>query len=254
VAIASLLGSHFAGSIVMAINYRRMGQSAKAWCALLLGLVTAVGLLTVAVLLPDSLSTATRGVAIGIVVGMFYLAKQLQSRQYEEFLAAGGRKASAWAAAGIGLACLAVVMGGLLAYGYTSTTLTLGTPVQVPGGGQIHCGQGATKEEALRIAAVLGKEELDLAECTVQFSREGGRPVLAIVVAKDAWKDPFTLLSFRALAQTLSEQALNKGPVDVILWDDELEVRERLTWEPPPGVQVKPPASPTKRKGAGPKR
>jgi hypothetical protein len=233
--IASILGSHFAGAIVMAINYQRMGQRANAWRAVLIGLVTLVGLLAAAMLLPDSLARVMRPAAVGIVVAMLYVAKHLQGSQYERFLAAGGKKASGWAAAGIGLACLAVILGSLLAYVLIDSSLTLGTAVEVPTGGEIYCGQGSTREECLKVAAVLSREGLDLTECTVQLSRENGRPVLAVVVLEGAWEDFEVIASVRALAQLASEQALNKEPVDVVLWDEECEVRRRLEWEPPPG-------------------
>jgi hypothetical protein len=59
---------------------------------------------------PDEQRSLSRGLLIGSMFGMRSLATSLQMKDYQAHVGAGGRKASAWKAAGVGLACLVVIL------------------------------------------------------------------------------------------------------------------------------------------------
>ncbi len=111
VAIATFLGSPLAGTGLMALNYRRMGKKNSAIAAFVIGLAVTGLAIAFANLIPPYLTTA---VAIGLVVGTKNAAKTLQGAAVEEHVRKGGEMASRWAAAGLGLALLAILLGGVV--------------------------------------------------------------------------------------------------------------------------------------------
>ena len=115
VAVATFFGSPMAAGILMAINYRRLGETKAAV------LMTSAGIaVTAAVLLlafEDS-SGWTKGLPVGLMLAIMYTAKWLQGPAIEQHLLNGGRLASRWAAFGIGVASLVVVLGVVFAVVY----------------------------------------------------------------------------------------------------------------------------------------
>jgi len=97
----------------MAMNYRRMGQVLAANKVLGMGVAISV----ILALLSPFTASLNNGVSIGIGVGIASIYKQQAiSKQGAEVTAhrqSGGKKGSAWAAAGIGL--LSLIMYFVLA-------------------------------------------------------------------------------------------------------------------------------------------
>jgi hypothetical protein len=245
VAIASVLGSHFAGCLLMAINCRRLGQGRRGLWLVLGGLASLVLLLIGAFMLPDN-SHLGRGIAPGILAAMYVMAKQLQGKDYQEMLDAGGRKASTWGAVGIGLACLALiggaVLGGVYSWDAVKASRTLGKSAEVAPGKVIYYSGEVTRDQALSFGRFVDAEGLDLASFTVRLSRDGGRHLLAVVVADGAQEDPDTEKTFRQFSWDASVQCLNGAPLDILFWNEELEPRWRMEWSPPPPPPPPPPA------------
>jgi hypothetical protein len=105
---ATILGAPVAGAILLAHNYRSVGQGSAGRKALLWGGLGTVGLLIVSLFLlehfPNSVLPASYS------MGMYQLAKQLQGREVASHLAAGGARGSNWSVVGIGVACLLVLL------------------------------------------------------------------------------------------------------------------------------------------------
>ena len=104
---ATFLGSPMAGSVVLAVNYARLGNRRAAWTAIIVGLVVTIIVLGTATVLPDSFPNSV--LSGGYTLCLYMLAKSLQGNLVKRHLAIGGQQASSWVATGIGIACLVVI-------------------------------------------------------------------------------------------------------------------------------------------------
>jgi hypothetical protein len=104
VALAAFLGTPLGGAVVIASNERRLGRPRAALLALGLGVLALAALAGIALLLPDGVPSV--GLGWLPVLAIRAIAQKRQRALVDAHLAAGGRRASSWAAAGIGLACL----------------------------------------------------------------------------------------------------------------------------------------------------
>jgi len=108
VMLATFLGTPLGGAAVLALNERRLGRSSAVTTTLFVGVVATALLLTLSFLLPDDLPVG-QFLGLGVLLATGQIARHRQGALVNAHLAAGGKKASGWAAAGIGLAILLVV-------------------------------------------------------------------------------------------------------------------------------------------------
>ena len=108
VALATFLGTPLGGSVIMAINERRLGRSQAAVLIVLLGALASAALIGIGFLLPDGAPSAPLGLVT--VVGLRLIAHKRQHAIVDAHTIAGGKTGSGWAAAGIGLASAVVVL------------------------------------------------------------------------------------------------------------------------------------------------
>jgi hypothetical protein len=120
--LATFLGSPLAGSILLAINEKRLGRPNGIIGALALGFGLSVLVFGLAFVLPDNfpglpLSLLGMGALRGV-------AQWSQAEAVTRHLQWGGRKGSGWAAAGIGLLTGVVALGLIVgaAIGYSLIT------------------------------------------------------------------------------------------------------------------------------------
>jgi hypothetical protein len=109
VAWATFLGAPLAGSMLLAMNYRRLGEPTSAAIALVGGFLATTGLVVIGFCLPDNFPNMI--IPIASLLGMAYLTRWLQGDSLANHLANGGDKASGWGATGVGLLSLVVVLG-----------------------------------------------------------------------------------------------------------------------------------------------
>jgi len=114
VAVATFLGSLLAGGSLMALNFRRLGRGRAALWALLGAVLAQAALFALAFALPASVHVPSVAYTAVQVLVMLYAAKRLQGADIDSHVNAGGRLASGWTAAGIGLLYGMVMMAGLL--------------------------------------------------------------------------------------------------------------------------------------------
>jgi hypothetical protein len=109
VAIATFFGTPLAGSILLSVNYRRMKNAGAAWKAMGAGVALTVALLLWTLFGPSGEGQQAIATVVGISLSIAFRvsAKQLQGKAVEENQARGGKRASYWAAFGIGLLTLA---------------------------------------------------------------------------------------------------------------------------------------------------
>lgn len=101
VAWATFLGAPLAGCVLMAIIYRRLGDTKSLWTVLAGGSLLTLSLAVLGFFLPENFPSLIPLAAT--TVGMWQLTKYLQGTTVERHLANGGQLASTWAATGIAL-------------------------------------------------------------------------------------------------------------------------------------------------------
>ena len=163
VGLATFLGSPIAGSVLMAINYRRLGNRAAAGKAAALGFLGTIALASVAALLPQPISM---GLGIGAWIGMNSLAKAFQGEQIIQHTARGGELASNWRAAGVSLLvtlflCITLI-GSYFAFGEQ------GRKLEVMPQKTVHYSGDASESDARLLGDVLKKD---------RYFQDGGGPV-----------------------------------------------------------------------------
>ena len=113
VSLATFLGTPLGGSVVLALNEHRLGRQGGAIKALLFGVLGTVFLVALGFILPDGFPSFPFG--LGSLLLMGWIARSRQGEAVRVHLASGGRAASGWGAAGIGLLSLLVVFVPLVA-------------------------------------------------------------------------------------------------------------------------------------------
>ncbi len=111
VVIATFLGSPFAGTLLMALNYYRTGQIAKFWRCAIVGTSATILLMIISSFLPNKLVFIT---AIAPIFAVQYWYIQSQNSLFKQHISSGGRRSSWWTAIGIGLLLLFLIIGMII--------------------------------------------------------------------------------------------------------------------------------------------
>lgn len=109
---ASFLGSPMAAAWFAAVNYRALGQPAKATSALMLGVVSTILLLAIAFVLPEQMPSVVLPLAYSFAIQM--LADKKFGRAIAEHQRAGGQAGKWGIVVGVSLVWLIVVFVALL--------------------------------------------------------------------------------------------------------------------------------------------
>src|ERR1700730_6966271 len=107
VGLAAFICSPLAGTILMAVNYVRLGKIGKGVVAVMLGLIAT----TVTILIKSNLSKPSGSLGSLVLVTLFLIctwqiAKNVQGKAVEEHTTRGGQLGSKSAAFGVGIATL----------------------------------------------------------------------------------------------------------------------------------------------------
>ena len=227
---AALLGSPLAGAIVMGINYARWGEKGKAWGAVALGVLGTAALIGVGTVWPAK--ELSLPLAIGAVVAMRQLAVTLQGKKLEEHLAAGGRQASTWIGAGIGVLVLLLFFGAV-AIGSDKLQQLTGGPRQVTVGPDetVVYSNGVTKETAQALGAKLHEIGFLKDEAaTIYISGTGADKELSFVVVDEAWDRPEVVSTLKAVAEQVAG-VIGGKPVTVRMLDSQAKEKNRVRVE-----------------------
>jgi hypothetical protein len=99
--IAAFFGSVAGGAVVMALNYRRVGRPELYYRTIVLGIGAQILAFGIAYLVPENVPGIVVSLAAALVT--WGVARWLQAGPFALHMAIGGKKDSAWKAAGIGL-------------------------------------------------------------------------------------------------------------------------------------------------------
>ncbi len=230
VAGITFLGGSMAGGILLAINFKRLGNSTAAWVSLIVGFVVTVGLMALALALPSGSSSGMCALPIVQMAIAGQLAKQMQGPAYAKHIEAGGSAESGWKALGIGVASLAgilVVCFGMVLF--MTENVMLNEHYDVSPKEQIFFTGKITRDEVAKIAELLKTAGFftGKGEKSIQVKRSGGVTTLSFVLSEVGWKDPEIL---KALEEFVRQniQALGGPPIKLRIVDSEFTVKKEV--------------------------
>jgi|SRR6516165_5607473 hypothetical protein len=113
ITLATFLGAPIAGCILLAHNFRKLGDTRAATAAVIWGIVITAVIMIVCFFLPEKFPNSV--IPAVYTVSMYQFVKHRQAEALSEHVKHGGSLASAWAAAGIGLVWLCLLL--LLCFG-----------------------------------------------------------------------------------------------------------------------------------------
>jgi hypothetical protein len=225
VGLATFFGTPLAGSILMGLNYRRLGKTAAAVGIIALGAGLTGLLLLIGYALPSGVGTI---IPIGVMFGMMYGAKALQGASVEQHVRLGGKLASKWLAFGIGVAVLVPLMLAIFAVVFTSvpsTKVTIGSKDEVYYSGK------ATEQDAKALGQSLQSiGYLKDRGVSVLLSKGKGGFTVSFVVKEGAWNDAEQVSAFETIARRIAP-TIGGLPVKVHLVDSSLDTKKEFTVE-----------------------
>lgn len=114
VGVATFIGGTFAGSILLAMNYRSFGRRKEAWLSIIIGFITTVILPLPTLIRSPFYQFGITTIDIGripellVALAAAYITKKLQGELIEKHLQDGGQVNSGWRAIAISIGCLII--------------------------------------------------------------------------------------------------------------------------------------------------
>jgi hypothetical protein len=222
VALATLFGTPVAGASLMALNYRRLGQTGKAIATILIGLAVSAVVVLLAWNLPRSASTP---IALILLIAIQRIARSLQGAAVKEHAERGGRPGSKWVAFG----CGAAVLVAIVAIVVVSTRAANGPKVLIGSKDEIYYSGSATKEEAQALGNSL-KQSGFLTDhgVSVFLAKSKDGAVISYVTKDGAWNDTAMVSSFEEVTRQAAP-SVGGFPVQIRLMNTEKEVKKQST-------------------------
>ena len=223
VAIATLLGSPIAGTGLMALNYQRLGKKNAAITALAIG-IAATG---VAIAFGNHVPTyATTGIAVGLLVTTMNLARSLQGATVKQHVLRGGQLGSRWAAAGLGLVLLVVILGGAILVGYQLGGF--GSKVVIGTRDEVFYSGSATRPDALALGQALKDAGYFLDRgVTARISKGSEGTTVGFVVQDGMWDRAEIVSGYEEIGREIAP-AIGGFPIQLRLMNSAEETKKQI--------------------------
>lgn len=227
VTIATLLGAPVAGTILMAVNYRRLGKEVNAAVAFLIGLTVTILAIISGNVIPAS---ALYAVPLVLLLSMRSIAQTLQGPAVQQHVSSGGRLGSRWVAFGLGIGSLAILMVGLFILFVIQQVAAPSSPKVTIGTSDVVYYYGsATKEDA----QMLGNKLKSIGYfrdkgTTVSISKDKSGPVVSFAVTDGTWEKPEMVSAFEDIGRQIAS-AVGGYPLQVCLMNTQRVVKKQMT-------------------------
>lgn len=234
VGLATFFGSPLAGSIVLAINYKRLGKSAAAWKAVLLGTLGTALLVGIGIAIDNS--AVGSGIGIGVLVGMMGLARSVQGPVVAEHVSRGGRLASGWGATGIGV--LTVVLAFVLALAaivgvVMFTPSELGQKASITNVEEVYYAGESTEADARKLGEILKTSGFfdGNNRKSVALRKDKTGNTISFALVKDFWNKPDVVKDFTAIGQNIADNGFGR-PLTIHLCNRFMQVQKEIKINP----------------------
>ncbi len=202
VALATLLGTPIAGTILMAVNYRRLQEGGKAAAAVAIGVVATILAIVFGNMIPTTFSTI---VAVGLLLTTRSCAQSLQGPAVTQHVSQGGTLGSRWAAAGVGIAVLAVLFCAVFVVLTGRQFMNQGAKVTVGAHDEVFYSGSATEAEAKLVGDKLKSiGYFKDRGVTVFVSKDQGGPVISFTVKDGSWNKPDMINAFEEIGSEMA--------------------------------------------------
>lgn len=221
--LATFLGGPIAGTAIMAMNYRRLGRSASATKTILWGVLGTAGLIA----LSFAIGNRAPGLSLAIVpvVVVLQLARSLQGETFSRHKVAGGKVASMWKAAGIGIASMVGLLAIIVSIAVAADLAFPSNKRLAVGSSEILYSGTATTGEAQALGNALSNDGYfgSGKTTTVLLARKNSDTTLQFVVNETAALDDNTVAIFTAITQDVAPSIGGK-PITLQLVNPQLKV------------------------------
>lgn len=232
IGIAAFFGAPIAGTALMAINYRRLGQHKNAVTIFLAGLLvtTAVCVIAAVFNLPQ---WAVGAIPIVLFTVTYQLGKAAQGPLITRHVNQGGQLSSRWAAFGLSVVCcialIAAIYSGALAYVIGSTAVrNARTLVMIGQHDNIFISGVATKQDALKLGDAL-KQVGYFKDTGISalLDKSAAGTVVSFTVQEGTWNQPDMVAAFEEIGREIAA-SVGGLPLRVRLTDAARNVKKEM--------------------------
>lgn len=227
VGLVAFICGPLAGTILLAVNYVRLGKTGKGVLAIIIGFAATA----LQILIKWNWKTSSGSFSrleydafeilflVCAWICTWQIAKQVQGKAVEEHIARGGQLGSRSAAFGVGIAAVAAVAGlavaiGAVVYEYQYRKIVvIGTKDQV-----IYSGLASRAEARSLGNALKGDEYFSDRGSSVLLDKRIGTTTVSFAVQDGIWNQEETLSSFEELAREVAP-TVGGLPIEVNLID-----------------------------------
>ncbi len=232
---ATFFGTPIACGVVLALNYWKWGQKTRGVGAVVGGVLVTAVLGWLAWIVPAGVPAFV--FFVPQVVGGYVVAKSLQGRRFDAHVAAGGKKATNWIGAGIGLLFSVLIFGPVIVWYLVSginpqSQIDYQRSVDFGHGQAVYYSRGATREDAQKVGEALVNEDYfdDSAPAEVLITGQTGAHQISFVGGEGVWDDESNVEWMRAFGERIAP-AIGGKPLTVLLLDERFYVVKRLQIE-----------------------
>jgi hypothetical protein len=226
VTIASFLGGPIPGTMLIAQNYRRLGQTDNAIAAVSLGVFATAAVAVLVYFVPHT--TTNSVIAIGLASGVSAAARSLQGPLVDQHVNRGGKLGSNWVGFGLGMAFLAlvcaIILPPLFLHGTNEKQEVIGS------NDTIFYSGSATKADADALGQAL-KDDGYLSDRGVSVLLSKGYKdgtIVSFVVKEGFWDQPGVVTSFEKVGREIAP-SIGGFPLKVRLINSTRDIKREVT-------------------------
>ena len=171
------------------------------------------------------------------ILGGYFLARSLQGRRFNAHIVSGGKKASNWLGAGIGLAVFTPLIGAVVVFVLISginpsAIVDMQYSVDMGHDHHVYYSRGATRDDAQRFGEALETEGYfdGTTPADVLISGKAGAREISFFGGEGVWEDESYVEAVRAMAERIAP-AIGGKPLTVRIVDENLNEKKRLQIE-----------------------
>jgi hypothetical protein len=228
VGLATILGTPAAGSALMALNYRRLGQTRKAAIALILGIAVTGLAILLGWNLPHAVSSP---IALILLFTTARMARSLQGSVVTDHVQRGGRLGSKWAALGLGVAMCAIIFLSVFIPAYLADHqpgVVIGSKDEVYYSGSATKKEAQTLGNALKANGYFNDEGASGKGADVFLAKGKNGTSISFITKEGSWEQPPIVSLFEEIGREVAP-SVGGFPIQVRLLNIQHEIKKEST-------------------------